>query len=118
MALNQWVLRGAAISTVLAQAIAALLGLWVLFSQDGILSYGTGENSLRLDKKEVVSIYKVGLPTAFESIFWQIAAIIITKAILSYGGEVAFAAYQVGLQAESISYMPAAGLGGLQLLPL
>ena len=103
-------LKGAAISTVLAQAIAALLGLWVLFSQDGILSYGTGENSLRLDKKEVVSIYKVGLPTAFESIFWQIAAIIITKAILSYG-EVAFAAYQVGLQAESISYMPAAGFG-------
>ena len=103
-------LKGAAISTVLSQVIAALLGLWVLFSQDGILSYGTEGNSLRLDKNEVVSIYKVGLPTAFESIFWQIAAIIITKAILSYG-EVAFAAYQVGLQAESISYMPAAGFG-------
>ena len=61
-------LRGAAISTVLSQVIAALLGLWVLFSQGGILSSITGTNSLKLDKNEVVSIYKVGLPTAFESI--------------------------------------------------
>ena len=91
--------------------LKAVLGLaWVLFSQGGILSSITGTNSLKLDKNEVVSIYKVGLPTAFESIFWQMAAIIITKVILSYG-EVAFAAYQLGLQAESISYMPAAGFG-------
>ena len=103
-------LRGAAISTVLSQAIAAIIGLWVLFSRDGILSISLGPNSFKLDKKEVVSIYKVGLPSSFESIFWQIAAIIITKVILTYG-EVAFAAYQLGLQAESISYMPAAGFG-------
>lgn len=103
-------LKGAAISTVLAQIIASLLGLWVLFSQGGILSYSTGKNSFKLDKEEVVSIYKVGLPSSFESIFWQIAAIIITKIILSHG-EVALAAYQLGLQAESISYMPAAGFG-------
>ncbi|QQY78865.1 putative MATE family efflux protein [Keratinibaculum paraultunense] len=103
-------LKGAAISTVLAQIIASLLGLWVLFSQRGILSYSTGKNSFKLDKEEVVSIYKVGLPSSFESIFWQIAAIIITKIILSHG-EVALAAYQLGLQAESISYMPAAGFG-------
>ena len=82
--------------------------LWVLFGRDGILSYGI--SSFKLDREEVVSIYKVGLPSSFESIFWQIAAIIITKVILSYG-EVAFAAYQLGLQAESISYMPAAGFG-------
>jgi len=103
-------LKGAAISTVLSQTIAAIIGLWVLFSRDGILSISLGPNSFKLDKKEVVSIYKVGLPSSFESIFWQIAAIIITKVILSYG-EVAFAAYQLGLQAESISYMPAAGFG-------
>lgn len=101
-------LKGAALSTVLSQVIAALLGLWVLFGRDGILSYGV--SSVKLDREEVISIYKVGLPSSFESIFWQIAAIIITKVILSYG-EVAFAAYQLGLQAESISYMPAAGFG-------
>lgn len=100
-------IQGAALATVLSQAIAAILGLWVLYGKDGVLS---GMNSFRLDRKEVFSIYKVGMPTSLESIFWQVAAIIITKVILSYG-EVAFAAYQLGLQAESISYMPAAGFG-------
>lgn len=103
-------IQGAALATVLSQAIAAILGLWVLYSKDGVLSNSLGTNSFKLDRKEVFSIYKVGMPTSLESIFWQLAAIIITKVILSYG-EVAFAAYQLGLQAESISYMPAAGFG-------
>ena len=77
-------------------------------AKDGILSNHFNKKSFKLDKEEIISIYKVGLPTSFESIFWQIAAIIITKAILTYG-ESALAAYQLGLQAESISYMPAAG---------
>lgn len=79
-----------------------------MFGKDGILSNHFNKKSFKLDKEEIISIYKVGLPTSFESIFWQIAAIIITKAILTYG-ESALAAYQLGLQAESISYMPAAG---------
>ena len=103
-------LKGAAIATVLSQVIAAILGLWVLFSRDGILENSINKKSMKFDTKEIASIYKVGMPTAFESIFWQLAAIIITKAVLTYG-EVAFAAYQLGLQAESISYMPAAGFG-------
>lgn len=101
-------LKGAAIATVLSQVIAAILGLWVLFSRDGILENSINKKSIKFDTKEIASIYKVGMPTSFESIFWQLAAIIITKAVLTYG-EVAFAAYQLGLQAESISYMPAAG---------
>jgi len=38
------------------------------------------------------------------------AAIILTRAILTFG-ETAFAAHQPGMQAESISYIPAAGFG-------
>ena len=49
-------LKGAALSTVLSQVIAALLDLWVLFGRDGILSYGT--SSFKLDREEVVSIYR------------------------------------------------------------
>ena len=55
-------------------------------------------------------IYRVGIPTSFEHVFWQIAALILTRIILSYG-ETSLAAYQLGLQAESISYTPAAGFG-------
>ncbi len=103
-------LKGAAIATVLSQIIAAIIGLWVLFGKTGVLTTMDGETSKKLDFKVITSVYKVGLPTSFEAIFWQFAAILITKAILTYG-EIAFAAYQLGLQAEAISYMPAAGFG-------
>lgn len=103
-------LRGAAIATVIAQIISALIGLNVLFNKNGILGSMNNRSFFELDIKEILSVYKIGMPTAFESIFWQISAIILTKIILSFG-ETALAAYQLGLQAESISFMPAAGFG-------
>ncbi len=69
-----------------------------------------GKFTFSFKLKEVIPIYKVGLPTSFETIFWEVAAIFLAKAILTYG-EIAYAAYQLGLQAEAISYMPAAGFG-------
>ncbi len=103
-------LRGAAIATVIAQIVSALLGLYVLFNRDGVLGSMYNRSFFTLDFKQILSVYKIGMPTALESIFWQLSAVILTKIILSFG-EIAFAAYQLGLQAESISYMPAAGFG-------
>lgn len=100
--------KGAAISLALSQFIAAAIGLYVLFNHDGILASIGKNNFFKADFKEILNIYKVGTPTSFESIFWQIAAIILTRIILGFG-ETSLAAYQLGLQAESISYMPALG---------
>lgn len=103
-------LRGAAVATVIAQFCGAMLGIYVLFNKNGILNSQLHKRFLKFDIKQVFEIYKVGIPTSMESIFWQVAAIILTKAILTFG-ETPFAAHQFGLQAESISYMPAAGFG-------
>jgi putative MATE family efflux protein len=103
-------LRGAAIATVVAQLCGAILGLYVLLNRNGVLKSLLNRQFFKLDIKQILDIYKVGIPTSMESIFWQIAAIILTKAILTFG-ETPFAAHQFGLQAESISYMPAAGFG-------
>lgn len=100
--------RGAAVATVVSQMTAAFLGLSIIFSKNGILKFN--KSLLTFDKKQIINVYKVGLPTSMESIFWQMAAILLTRAILTFG-ETAFAAHQLGLQAESISYMPAAGFG-------
>ena len=42
--------------------------------------------------------------------FWQLAGVILVRLINGFGTE-AGAAYQLGLQAEGISYMPTAGFG-------
>lgn len=102
--------KGAAIATALSQFIAAMLGLYILLSKNGVLHSHFNKDFFRIDMTQIKSIYKVGLPSSMESMFWQLAAIILTRSILTYG-ETAFAAHQLGLQAESISYMPAAGFG-------
>ncbi len=102
--------KGAALATVISQAAAAFLGLYIIFNRNGVLRGFLNKKLLSVDKQQIAAIYKVGLPTSMESIFWQLAAIILTRAILTFG-ETAFAAHQLGLQAESISYMPAAGFG-------
>ena len=101
-------IRGAAIATVVSQIAAVLLGLYILFNKKGIMREYFNKSFFSIDIKRVREIYRVGLPTSMESVFWQLAAIIITRAILNFG-ETSFAAHQLGLQAESISYMPAAG---------
>ncbi len=102
-------IKGAAIALVIAQIISAVIGLYVLFGRDGVLSYRK-QKELRLDFSQIKSIYGMGIPAAMEAVFWQISAIILVKIILKFG-PVALAAYQLGLQAESISYMPAMGFG-------
>lgn len=102
-------LRGAAIGLVIAQFISAIICLYAVFSKREVFGVRKRED-FRFDSHKIKEIYALSIPASLESIFWQISAIILTNIILSYG-EVALEAYQVGLQAESISYMPAVGLG-------
>jgi putative MATE family efflux protein len=103
-------IKGAAIATALSQIAACFIGLYVLFSRDGVLNSYLNKNFFRMDLTQIRSVYRVGLPTSMENMFWQLAAIILSRSILTYG-ETAFAAHQLGLQAESISYTPSAGFG-------
>lgn len=100
-------IRGAAIALVIAQCGGAIIGLYVLFGKKGMLG-SVLEVSFSIDIKQMFEIYRVGLPSSMESVFWQLAAIILTIIMLTFG-KTAYAAYQLGLQAESISYMPALG---------
>ncbi|MBB6215778.1 putative MATE family efflux protein [Anaerosolibacter carboniphilus] len=101
-------IAGAAVGTAFAQFVGAGIGLYVLFNKDGVLSGLLNLSFLTLNRQKIQDIYKMGMPTAFESIFWQICTIILTRLILKFGVE-SLAAHQLGLQAEAISYMPAAG---------
>lgn len=102
-------LKGAAYALVTAQFIGAIVGISILFSRKGVLG-SLNKSSFKFDVRQIAGIYRVGIPSSLESVFWQIAAVILTTIMLTFG-ETAFAAYQLGLQAESISFMPALGFG-------
>ncbi|WZL72150.1 MATE family efflux transporter [Clostridiaceae bacterium 35-E11] len=101
-------IRGSAIATAIAQFVGAMAGLYVLFGKGGPLYRMVRRSFFSFDRNRIFEIYKMGMPSAWEIIFWQLCTILLTKLILQFG-EVALAAHQLGLQAESISYMPAVG---------
>ena len=101
-------LMGAAIALALSQAVAALIALWFILKKGGLLEGVKIKHFFTFTKNIMASVYKTGIPSALESLFWQLSAIILIRAILTYG-DASYAAYQLGLQAESIAYMPAAG---------
>lgn len=103
-------LKGAGYAYNIAYISASIFGLIMLFGRRGILTNKVGKFRFEFNYTESLTILKLGLPTSFETVFWQGASIFLTRAILTYG-ETAYAAYQLGLQAESISYMPATGFG-------
>jgi len=101
-------LKGAALGVVIAQASAAIIGLNILFGKRGKIRGFEIRDFFIPDWKIITKVFKLGLPTSMESLFWQLSTVVLTRALLVYG-EVTYAAYQLGLQAESISFMPAAG---------
>lgn len=101
-------LKGAAYAMVISQALAALMGLFFLTKRNGLIDGAKIWEFFKFNKVILKSVYATGIPTAIESLFWNVSSILIIRSILTYGND-AYAAYQLGLQAESLAYMPMAG---------
>jgi len=97
-------LVGAGIATVISQVIGALIYLYLLGYKQKVLTF-----SLNIKYEHFSKMMRLGIPTSLESLFWQVAHVILTIIVVSFGSA-AFAAHQLGMQAESISYTPAFAL--------
>lgn len=102
-------ITGSAISTVTAQWIGAALALMATMGRNSPLGVAW-RGPWRFSRRELGQMLEIGLPATGESLFWQAAALILTLFITGFGTE-ALAAHQLGVQAESLSYMPTAGFG-------
>ena len=100
-------ITGSGIATVTAQWTGAIVAMIAISRPTSKLSLSF-RSKWTIDKGELSKILNMGVPSAAESLFWQAAAIILTLYITGFG-TVALAAHQLGLNAESLSYMPTAG---------
>ncbi|MCL2547594.1 MAG: MATE family efflux transporter, partial [Symbiobacteriaceae bacterium] len=100
--------NGAAVSSVISQGIGALLALIYISSSWSISLRPKDFTSPSLS--EAMRVLRVGIPASAESVFWQMATMVMMGLIVTFG-TVSLAAHNLGLQAESISYMPGAGFG-------
>ncbi|MGE5579294.1 MAG: MATE family efflux transporter [Bacillota bacterium] len=101
--------RGPAFAAIVGQMTGMAIAAWYLYSTRSGVSLRLRDR-VSLDPRLIGRLLRIGVPSSAEMFFWQLAAIILFRLINQFG-TVAGAAYQLGLQAEGISYMPSAGFG-------
>jgi putative MATE family efflux protein len=99
--------KGAAIATLIANLAGGILTLVALFQKRSRISIGVGE-LFRIDMATVKTLVRLSIPAAVEETLTSTARILSSFMIASLG-TVAFAAHQVTIAAESLSFMPGSG---------
>ena len=102
-----WGVEGAAVATVFSRAVAASIGLYLLFSGQVGLEPSLGDLWLRRDT--VRKILEIGGPTATEQGFRAFGITVLT-ALIALAGTEAVAAYGIVTRFSSLLFMPALGL--------
>nr|WP_228546126.1 MATE family efflux transporter [Halegenticoccus tardaugens] len=98
--------EGAAIATVFSRSIAALLGLYLLFS--GRVGLDLTLDTLRLRRTTLSEIVTIGVPTAIEMAF-RASGIAILTAIVAIEGDAAVAAFGIAEYLAALLFLPALG---------
>ncbi len=106
-------LQGAMLAILISQVAMCFLSLFTLYYY-GPFRGGKLIKELKEYKAQIPytikRIFRLGTPTAIENLLWQLGSIAMMRPIMSFG-DYAYAAHQLGLQAEAISYMPTQGFG-------
>jgi len=101
-------IKGAAIATILSRTIFSLYAIYTLFAhKDGIY---LNKNNLKLEKRTLGEIIKIGLPASLGQSAAAFGFIILNSFVISYG-ENTLAAFGVGNRINSLVLMPVMGIG-------
>ena len=97
---------GAAMASTIAMVVQMILFFWLWLSGRFILKpYG---GSFRPDRALCIRLFKIGYPAAVEQLLFQIGLLGFQR-IMSLYGTAAIAAYNVGAQILSLSFIPGIG---------
>lgn len=99
---------GAALATVLSKVIFVPFIVYILFNNKNGISLSISK--IRLQKKIVSKILKVGIPTCIGQSASSLGFIVLNTFIVSYGNAT-MAAFNIGNNINSIVMMPALGIG-------
>lgn len=102
----RWGIAGAAAATAFSHGVGGLMALYTLMRVAAIPV--DLRPPYRLDIKIIRRILKIGVPAALEQGSMRVGQLAYSMIVASLGS-VAYAAHQVALVAESLSYMPGFG---------
>jgi putative MATE family efflux protein len=99
---------GAAVATVLSQAISGALILYILARPGAAIHLNIKQ--LKLDVQTMKDILKIGVPNSFQMFVRSVMVLILISLVASFGNS-AIAAYGIGVRLRMIFLMPAFALG-------
>ena len=100
--------NGAALATTLARSFGGIVLLILSFSNYSVLKMDF-KNFFTIKLRLIKRILRVGVPTALEESVRRMAQLLFVRIIAALG-TTAYAAHQIAINAESISYMPGFGI--------
>lgn len=103
-----WGIGGAAFATLIAKIPSAIIGFVILTGKNQLVRISF--KGFRFDKNKVMSILKIGLPTAIGGSTMQFGFLLMSRNVNVYGAT-AMTAYGIGNKINSIITMPASGIG-------
>jgi len=107
-------IRGAALATVVAQCIGALIGLYYLLGLR--TSFRIRSSHVRPDPRLIADICRVGMPASVQEVTESLAFICFNRVLSGYGS-VALAAIGIAMRAADLAFMPIIGVSNA-LLPV
>lgn len=97
---------GLGLATTLSRGISMIILLQRLRNHDKNIHLSV----CRLNKKQFLSILKIGIPAGIEKLIMRIGQLVYNKMIISIG-TVAYVAHNIAGNIENYSYIPAMGFG-------
>ena len=99
---------GAALATIIAQGISAVLALRYLYLQSGLLHYHPG--LLRLDWKLTRLTFRIGLPAGIQQVLASLSGVVVNSIVNSFGATV-IAGFGAGSRLDQFAFMPSMSMG-------
>lgn len=101
-------INGAALATIIAQGISALISLRYLFFTSRLISLKN--NFWTLDLFIVKLIFKIGLPAGLQHVFISLSSLVVSSLVNRFGSTVV-AGFGAGATIDQFAFMPAMSLG-------
>lgn len=108
MIVIHWGAAGAALATVAAKAVPAMISIVILSRDDTGVRISL--KGFRFEKSKLKSILTVGLPTAIGGSTMQLGFLLMSRNVYAYGTQ-AMAAYGIGNKVNSLITLPSNGIG-------
>ncbi len=99
----QMSVAGVALATIISQAVSAFLVLGCLMKDQGPLHLDI--KKLRIDKRIMVQIMRVGLPAGFQGVVFSLSNVVIQSSINSFGSTAIIAGSAASANIEGFVYV-------------